>query len=146
MKKLQFSIDIEAPKEKVWDTLWDDKTYREWTSPFCEGSHVVTDWKEGSKVLFLSPNGEGMFSEIAKNNEYEFMSFKHIGMYKDGKEQPLDEESKSWSGCFENYTLKETNGKTTLQTDIDIVDSHYDYFNQTFPLALEKVKEIAEKA
>jgi hypothetical protein len=40
------------------ESMWDDSTYRQWTSAFSEGSHAVSDWKEGSKVLFLSPEGE----------------------------------------------------------------------------------------
>ena len=58
MKKLNFTTKIDAPKEKVWNTLWNDATYRAWTSAFAEGSFAETDnWKEGSKVLFLDPNG-----------------------------------------------------------------------------------------
>jgi len=49
---LHIEIDINATKEKVWDILWNDATYTQWTSIFCEGSHAVSDWKEGSKILF----------------------------------------------------------------------------------------------
>ncbi|MEX2593834.1 MAG: hypothetical protein WD426_13755 [Anditalea sp.] len=38
-QKLHFSKRINAPKEKVWDTMLKDETYREWTSAFTEGSH-----------------------------------------------------------------------------------------------------------
>lgn len=63
MEKLHFSTNINAPREKVWDTLWNDNSYRKWTSAFMEGSYAETDnWKEGSKVLFLSPGGDGMGS------------------------------------------------------------------------------------
>jgi hypothetical protein len=56
MEKLNFSINISAPKDKVWQTLWDDASYREWTSAFAEGSYAETDnWKEGSEVKFLDP-------------------------------------------------------------------------------------------
>ena len=55
MKKLQFSIEINAPKEKVWDTLWQDENYRKWTSVFIEGSFAESDWKEGGKIHFLTP-------------------------------------------------------------------------------------------
>jgi uncharacterized protein YndB with AHSA1/START domain len=55
MQKLNFSTTIDAPKEKVWQVLWDHDNYRKWTAPFCEGSYAETDSKEGSKVLFLSP-------------------------------------------------------------------------------------------
>jgi len=41
MKKIQFSTEINAPKEKVWNVLWDDATYRKWVSVFSEGSKAV---------------------------------------------------------------------------------------------------------
>ncbi len=34
MKKLEFSTDINASKEKVWDALWKDENYEEWTKSF----------------------------------------------------------------------------------------------------------------
>jgi len=144
MKKLNLTIEIYAPKEKVWKTLWDDTTYRQWTSAFSEGSYAVSDWKEGSKVLFLSPEGEGMFSKIDKLVPNELMHFKHLGTIKGGVEQPESEESKQWSGAMENYSLKEKNGKTELTLSMDIAESHEQYFRDTFPKALEIVKNLAE--
>lgn len=37
MKKLHFSTTINAPKEKVWHTMLDDSTYREWIKAFSDG-------------------------------------------------------------------------------------------------------------
>jgi hypothetical protein len=144
MEKLKFSINIKSPKEKVWKVLWDDETYRKWTNVFSEGSYAVSDWKEGDKILFLGPEGGGMYSMIAKKIPNEFMSFKHLGTIKNGEEQPLDEEGKKWTGAMENYTLKEINGQTELFVEIDIVEEHKDYFSEAFPKALQKVKEISE--
>lgn len=144
MKKGNFSVRINAPKEKVWDILWNDESYRKWTSVFQEGSHAVTDWKEGSKVLFLSGDGNGMYSTVARNIPYELMSFKHRGEVKNGVEEPLDEKTKLWSGAMENYTLNEVDGGTELVTEMDIIEEYEDYFNGTFPKALAKVKELAE--
>src|SRR4051794_34232958 len=59
MKKEKFSINIKASAKKVWQVLWSDATYRQWTSAFSEGSYAVSDWKQGSKIQFLSPNGDG---------------------------------------------------------------------------------------
>src|SRR5688572_17172115 len=53
MQRLTFSTTINAPKEKIWKTMLDDASYRQWTSAFHEGSYAVTDWKVGSKALFL---------------------------------------------------------------------------------------------
>ena len=144
MKKLSFTIQINAPREKVWKVLWDDASYRKWTAVFSEGSHAVTDWQEGSKVLFLSPSGEGMFSRIAKSVPNQLMSFEHLGMVKDGVEQPETEETKGWAGAMENYTLEEKDGGTALTVTMDMMEGHENYFNEHFPKALEIVKSLAE--
>ncbi len=142
MKKLHFSIDIKAPREKVWKVLREDATFRDWTSVFAEGSYAVSDWKEGSKIQFLDPkNNSGMSSVIEKKTPNEFMSFKHLAEIKNGKEQPL----KEWSGALENYTLKEHEGATTLIVDLDAPEEYKDMSEDTFPKALQRVKELSEK-
>ena len=85
-----------------------------------------------------------MYSTIAKKITGGFMSFKHIGVVKDNIEQPLDEQTKSWSGCMENYTLSETAGVTELTIELDVVESFMDYFTKTFPVAMENIKKLAE--
>ncbi len=144
MSHEKFSTSIAAPREKVWEILWADESYRNWTSVFSEGSHVETDWKEGSKVLFLDGQGRGMVSKIAKFDAPGFMSFEHLGEVKDGVEDTTSDKVKGWAGSKENYTLKENNGQTTLEVDIDISDDFKEYFLTTFPKALQKVKELAE--
>ena len=145
MEKKEFSIDIHAPKEKVWDVLFSDRTYSKWTSVFAEGSSVTTDgWKKGTQVQFHDGKGSGMISKIADNVPNEYMSIEHLGMIKDGKEDYDSPEIKSWAGAKENYTLKSSNGDTKLVVDIDLADEWKDYMNNTWPKALEKVKELAE--
>src|SRR5687768_8654039 len=113
MEKKKFQTTINAPKEKVWNALWNPDKYREWTAIFSEGSTVKTDnWKEGSKVLFLDAKGSGMVSKVAANHPNEFMSFEHQGVVLDGKEFTDEEHTKGWAGALENYTLKGQNGNT----------------------------------
>lgn len=145
MERQEFKISIDAPREKVWKTLWEDATYRAWTSAFSPGSWAKTDWKKGSKVLFLNGEGEGMVSEIADSRPNEYMSIKHLGMVKDGKEDTTSKDVSAWAGATENYTLKTVNGKTELVVDMDITDDMKDYFLKTWPIALDKLKELAEK-
>lgn len=143
MEKKQFKIEINASREKVWDILWSDKSYREWTSVFAQGSRAETDWRKGSKALFLDGKNEGMVSTIVENIPNEFMSIKHLGIVKNGVEDFSRE--KEWAGALENYTLNSTNGKTELTVEMDIAEEYKDYFMNTFPKALEKVRELAEK-
>ena len=146
MEKINFSANINAPREKVWGVLWNDDSYREWTSAFAEGSYAETDnWKEGSKVLFLSPGGNGMVSRVASNKPNEFMSFEHLGEVKNGVEDTESDRVKGWKGAKENYTLTDESGKTKLLVEMDSTDEFKDYFLKTWPLALQKLKELAEK-
>lgn len=144
MEKLKFTTEIKASKEKVWEVLWKDENYRNWSSVFCEGSHAESDWNEGSKIYFLSPSGEGMSSIIEKKIPHEYMAFKHIGEMKDRKEVPLNDKIKEWSGAMETYTLKETIGVTELTIELDSVGEFKDFFKDTFPKAIERIKLLSE--
>lgn len=144
LKKLGFSTTINATKNKVWQILWDNETYKAWVSVFHEGSTADSDWNEGSKILFHDGKGNGMYSIIDKKVQGELMAFRHIGEVKNNEELPIDEKTKGWTGSMEVYTLKEENGITELVLEIDVVEDYLDYFNKTFPLALQKVKELAE--
>lgn len=140
MKTLKFTSHIQASREKVWDVLWNDATYRQWTSAFSEGSYALSDWNEGSKIQFLSPDGSGMFSTIEKKIPYELMVFKHIGEIKDGKETISD-----WAGALESYELKNSGDVTELIVELDSNEEFETYFKETFPKALELLKQISEQ-
>ena len=146
MKREEFKISIDAPPQKVWELLWGDETYPLWTSVFSPGSRAETDWQKGSKVLFLNNNNEGMVSTVAENIPNEYMSFEHLGTVLKGGIEDLDSlQMKEWAGAKENYTLKAANGKTELVVDMDITEEHQDYFKETWPKALDKLKELAER-
>jgi uncharacterized protein YndB with AHSA1/START domain len=144
MEKLKFNVTIDAAPEKVWKILWGKDTYPKWTSAFAEGSDVETDWKQGSKVLFVDGKGNGMVSRIAESRTNEYMSFEHLGELKDGVEDTTSEKVKVWAGSYENYTLKKVNGKTELVIDMDINDEFKEMFAKMWPKALENVKKLSE--
>jgi len=144
MEKLKFKTVINAAPEKIWNVLWNDDTYRKWTSAFAEGSYAETDWKEGSKVLFLDGNGRGMVSRIEKNKPYEYMSIEHLGEVNNGVEDTTSEKVKDWAGAHENYTLKKVNGKTELSVDMDINDEFKEMFAKIWPVALDNIKTLSE--
>jgi uncharacterized protein YndB with AHSA1/START domain len=145
MEKINLSVVINAPKEKVWNSLWEIFHYNTWTSAFAEGSTVQTDnWKEGSKVVFHDGSGQGMLSSVAVNRPNEFMSFRHLGMVNNGVEDTTSDAVKPWVGAMENYTLQEKDGQTTLTIESDISAEYKEMFEKMWPAALEKVKGLAE--
>ena len=149
MDKLHFSIVIKAPKEKVWDTMLNEGTYRVWTEIFMPGSHYVGDWNKGSKIHFLAPGESGkmagMVGRIKENRQYEYVSIEHLGIVEEGKEDTSSEVAQAWAGVLENYTLKEKNGTTEVLVDMDMEDEYKQMMQDMWPKALQKLKELAEK-
>ncbi len=149
MERLHFSIKIKASKEKVWDTMLSDKTYREWTEAFHPGSYYSGSWKKGSKILFLAPDKygstTGLVSTIKENIPYEFVSIKHLGLVKGGVEDITSVETQSYAGALENYTFKESGGVTELLVDLDVGEDDKAMMKELWPKALQLVKAISEK-
>lgn len=152
MQKIHFSIQINAPKEKVWDTMLQDATYRVWTEPFNPGSYYQGSWEEGSEIRFLgcdddgNPNAGGMFSRIKENRLHEFISIEHIGMIDgEGNIDTTSEMVKKWTPAFENYTFNEVDGVTEVLVDLDVADEHKNMFDESWPKALQVLKELSEK-
>ena len=142
MQKLQFSIKIEATKEKVWNTLWDDKTFCDWANIIDEGTYMRGIMKEGNEIQFISSvNGYGVTSLIEKLNPNEFILIRHS---KDTKESGEQEREKEWTGGAESYSLTEIDGDTTLTVEMDVPQEQEETFNIRFPKALKCVKILAE--
>ena len=148
-KKLHFSIVVNAPKEKVWHAMLDDKQYREWTRAFSPGSYYKGDWSKGSKMIFLGPDPEtgnegGMVSRIAENRPYEYISIEHIGIVQNGIEDTTSETARKWTPAFENYTFEDKDGATQVLVDMDADDEYEEVFNKMWPEGLKRLKAIAE--
>ena len=118
MKKLQFSIEINASKESVWATLWEDASFRVWANLIDEGTYMRGEMKEGNEIQFLSSlNGYGVTSLIEKLDLNAFVLFRHSA---DTKESGQQEREKEWTGGTESYSLTEKNRITTLTVNTEV--------------------------
>ncbi len=149
MQKIHFSITIKAPVAKVWDTMLQDATYREWTTPFSGASHYEGDWSVGSEILFMSDaeglEKTGMYSRIKENRLHEFISIEHLGLISNGVIDTTSEEVKKWTPASENYTFKVIPEGTEVSIDMDINGEHKETFDDMWPRSLALLKEISER-
>lgn len=146
METLSYETVINAPKQKVWDILWNQDTYSEWTKYFSPDSKMNSDWKVGGKTYFLNAEGEGMVSTIDSIDKPNQIIFKHLGMVdKEGNEDTQSKEVMEWSGCFEKYLLTDFDGKTKLHAEVQVEKEWRDHLNTGFIKGLEVVKNLAEK-
>lgn len=142
MKELQFQVSINASRERVWDTLWQDETLRQWAGIIDPGTYMVGDLKEGNEVQFISANGYGVTSLVEKLTPGEFLLLKHQADTQDTGKQERENE---WTGGSERYSLTEKNGTTALVVAFDVPPEMEDYFKTNYPKALERVKVLAER-
>ena len=143
MKEIKFSIEINASKERVWATLWQDTTFRDWANIIDEGTYMKGVMEEGNEIQSISSvSGYGVTDLIEKLNPNDFVLFRHSA---DTKESGQQEREKEWTGGTESYSLTEKNGVPTLIVKTDVPLDQEETFNLRFPRALERIKTLAEK-
>lgn len=148
LETLRFEITINAGAEKVYRTMLNDQTYRIWAAEFEPTSHYEGTWDKGSKIHFLGINEDnkkgGMVSMIKENIPNKFLSIQHLGMVEDGEEILTGPAAEVWGGALENYTFKGDHKTTTLLVETDTDIKYKQYFEETWPKALQKLKAICE--
>ncbi|MBL0330873.1 MAG: SRPBCC domain-containing protein [Bacteroidetes bacterium] len=152
MKKLQYKVSINSTLTNVYNIMLglDNKsTYEQWTALFNPTSSYEGSWDKGSKILFVGVDekGEkgGMVSRIAENIPNQFVSIQHYGLVQAGKEITEGPEVEKWANGLENYTFEENGAVTTLIVDLDTTEEFVEYMNESYPKALDKLKELCEK-
>lgn len=147
-KKLYFEILIDADIEKVYRIMIDKQTYSAWTSAFNPASRFEGSWEPGSKILFIGEddkgNKGGMVSSIRENIPNKYISIEHLGLLNGDEEITSGPEVEKWAGSLENYSFIRQDGKTLVKVDLDVNDEYEGYFDETWPLALEKLKKLCE--
>lgn len=144
IKRMQFEIEIAAPPRRVFALLIDPDAYRDWTSPFAEGSYYEGTWAQGETIRFMSPSGDGMFSEIAEHRPGEFTSIRHLGMVRGGVVDTQSEAVRAWAPAYENYTVAAVAGGTRLTIDQDATEDFASYLAEAWPKALQRLKALCE--
>ena len=145
MKHLEFKTQIEADKKKVWDTMLQPATYKEWANASWPGSYYEGRWAKGENIRFISPGHGGTMATLLEQKPYDNILAKHVAVINpDGSEDRNSEVAKGWIGTTERYTFKEKKGKTEVKVEIDTTPEWESMFSEGWPNALAKLKELCE--
>ncbi len=149
MTTLQFEILIDAAIEKVYNTMLDQEHYKEWTSIFNPNSRFEGTWQKDSDIRFIGEDEDGslhgMISRIREHMPGQFVSIEHRGLIVNGKAVLCGPEAELWAGALENYTFTRKDDKTLVSVSLDTPDAYATFFSESWPKALEKLKQICEK-
>jgi uncharacterized protein YndB with AHSA1/START domain len=143
MLKIKKSIDIPASKEQVWKVLLTDELMRNWYSEFSEGSHAVTDWKEGSKVIFKDKSENGMIGRVAVHKPQEALVVTYEGMLTPQGEDYESEAARQVKGGQEAFYLKGVNGHTHLDIESDMTEEFFEAMSKAWDKALLQISKLA---
>jgi len=143
MNTIKKSIEITAPKDKVWAVLMEDSYNRDWFSAFGEGLFADTDWVEGHKVAFVDKNKNGIFGKVDTKLPYEKLSIVYEGMVVDGEEDSDSEDAKAVKGNSETYELSEENGNTWLSITSDTDEKNQEWMSAAWEKALQRISELS---
>lgn len=146
--KLHFEFPISARPDKLFQCMFDEKLWKEWTSAFNPDSYYEGSWEKGAKILFLGKSSDGkvggMVSRVRHFIPGRFVSIEHLGEYLDGKEVYSDNDPEAWAGSMENYSFIHTGEHTILRIDMDSKKEFAAYFEQTWPKAIEKLTQLVQ--
>jgi hypothetical protein len=141
MQPMQFTVQIQASKEKAWQTMWDGQSFRDWGSFIDEGQYMVGELKEGSEVQFISGNGYGVTSLVEKLVPNELVTFRQMADTQDAGENLREKE---WTGGSESWSLTQDGDITTLTVSLDVPEGLEEIFQENMPKALNRIKELAQ--
>lgn len=148
-KPLHFEQMIAASPEKVHRLMLEDVTYREWTAIFNPGSYFEGSWDEGAEIRFIGHNEngqkEGMIGHIAVHKPRQYVSIAYNGVVDKGVDRFTGPDVEALTSGREEYRFVARDGQTLLVVDMDDPGPYADYFTETWPLALQKLKEICER-
>jgi uncharacterized protein YndB with AHSA1/START domain len=139
------SVEINAPKKKVWDVLLNPKFINTWTSEFSEGSHVEAHWSVGGTVLYKDKNGYGLKGKVTDNKPNELLRVEYEAVLRAGVEDYESSEFENWKGCSDTYLLSEKNVVTHLSIESTVPTDYFESFSSLWDKALNKIRELSEK-
>ena len=138
------SIDINASREKIWNVLMDDHYTRQWYAEFSPGTHAVTDWNVGSKVIFQDNSNSGIIGVIISNKPAEGIIIEYNGAINNGAEDYESDDAKAMNGFREGYWLSNNDGTIRLDIEVDMGSDYFEMMSVAWDKALAKIKDFSE--
>ncbi len=138
------SIEIDAPKKKVWKVLSSPEYVNIWTSEFSEGSRVEGDLSIGGTVLYKDKEGNGLIGRVTDKKSNELLKVVFGGILNGGVEDPESVEHGKWNGCADTYMLSERNDVTVLSIESEVPEEYFEPFIPLWDKSLRKIKQLSE--
>lgn len=143
MKDKTYSIEINASKQHVWETMLGKETYPRWSKGFSDNPQAIGDWKTDSEIDFVEEGRGGTRAVLEVVDEPNRVLARHIAML-DKDRMPETEGMENWVGTTEEYRLTEKNGVTNMTVLMHFYQDYEQMFDEGWPKCLQLLKELCE--
>ncbi len=72
------------------------------------------------------------------------MSLRYLGQIVRGVDDTTSDAAQEFIGAHENYSFTEADGVTKVEVEVESVEDWAAMLNETWPVALAKLKDLAE--
>ena len=145
MEHLEYTVEINAPRKKVWDTMLNEDTYKQWVANAWPNSYYKGSWTKGEEISFLSGGG-GTLAHLDDVKPHEHILARHVAVINsNGAQERRSEVTDGWIGSIEEYKFSEHEGKTQLKVIIETSPAWVQMFDEGWPKALKDLKDLCEK-
>ena len=148
MKKLTFKIEINSIAELVFNTMIDPVHLLEWMSVFSIDSSFEGKWEKGESVIFKCFNDKGeLCGLVCRIEEFipkELIHLQPYGMLENDIIYDEGEKVLGLNSTYERYIFNQKKDMTELIIEASAMDDYVQFFNETWPIALQKIKAMCE--
>ena len=145
MSTLNYSIEINAPPDKVWETMLDNESYKKWAKAFSPKSQFKGEWEQGSHMFFFDPDLGGTKAELLTVEKPNKILASHVAITnKEGVEDVESEIAKKWIGAEEEYTFIDKDDRTELKIEMRCHDEFKNMMDDGWDKALKLLKDLCE--
>lgn len=133
------SIDIAAPREKVWDALVNPETIKK----YMFGTNVVTDWREGSPISW---KGEWQGKSYEDKGEIRrFTLLQSIQYTHFSPMSGLPDKPENYHTVSINLTDEPAHTRVSLSQDKNPTEQSRQHSEKNWKMMLESLKILLEK-
>ena len=146
MPQLHYSIQIDQAPLTVHNVLVDKEAYATWTYSFSSASRFDGDWSEGSQMLFTFVGANqtqwGMVARVDKNQPGELIQLRYVDQWKNNPQTPHN-----WNSALETYRFIPISQGTKLSCTLEVDNNEacIAFFDQAWPAALQRLKDLCEQ-